>query len=151
MNINRDDLKSLQSAYRTVLTESSETGYNGGMNNTNQTENMLDLKNHQQYEKEIFMTFDDDGDWEQTRLGFGEDASGRLYLVDLEDSNERFREKMYIKAVLSATDVIAEGLAHKVFVKDDEDDIDEDVRVTGALYGGPAWDKFLKVVLEPQQ
>ena len=34
MNINRDDLKSLQSAYRTVLTESQETGYNGGMNNT---------------------------------------------------------------------------------------------------------------------
>ena len=33
MNINRDDLKSLQSAYRTVLTESQETGYNGGMNN----------------------------------------------------------------------------------------------------------------------
>ena len=34
MNINRNDLKSLQSAYRTVLTESQETGYNGGMNNT---------------------------------------------------------------------------------------------------------------------
>jgi hypothetical protein len=33
MNINRNDLKSLQSAYRTVLTESQETGYNGGMNN----------------------------------------------------------------------------------------------------------------------
>ena len=30
MNINRNDLKSLQSAYRTVLTESQETGYNGG-------------------------------------------------------------------------------------------------------------------------
>jgi hypothetical protein len=33
MNINRNDLKSLQSAYRTVLTESQETGYNSGMNN----------------------------------------------------------------------------------------------------------------------
>jgi hypothetical protein len=32
MNINRDDLNSLQSAYRTMLTESQETGYTGGMN-----------------------------------------------------------------------------------------------------------------------
>ena len=32
MNINRDDLSSLQSVYRTMLTESQETGYNGGMN-----------------------------------------------------------------------------------------------------------------------
>jgi hypothetical protein len=33
MNINRNDLHKLQDAYRSVLTESQETGYNGGMNN----------------------------------------------------------------------------------------------------------------------
>ncbi len=86
------------------------------------TSAMLDTHNDEQYEKEIFQTFDDNGDWEYTRLGMGEDHIG-LYLVDLDDTGERFREKLYVNDRFSAHDVILEGLALNVFEKYEKDDI----------------------------
>lgn len=78
------------------------------------TSEMLDLENDEQYQNEIFQTFDDNGGWGYTRLGLGEDRIG-LYLVDLDDSGEQFREKLYVNDRFSAHDVIMEGLALNVF------------------------------------
>ncbi len=83
---------------------------------------MLDLTNEEQYEREIFQTFLDNGDWEYARLGLGEDHVG-LYLVDLDDSGVFLTQKHYVKDTFSAQDVIAEGLALNVFEKYDKDDI----------------------------
>ncbi len=102
---------------------------------------MLDTHNDEQWEKEIFQTFDDNGDWEYTRLGMGEDHIG-LYLVDLDDSGERYREKLYVKDTFSSHDVIMEGLAMNVFEKYEKDDIRyniEDCTNTN-------WEKFLERV-----
>ena len=82
----------------------------------------LDLHNDEQYRQEIFQVLDDNGDWEYPRLGLGEDHIG-LYLVDLDDTGEQFREKLYVNDTFSAGDVIKEGLTLGVFVKDDEGDI----------------------------
>lgn len=79
------------------------------------TVNQLDLYNEEQY-KEVFMTLDDNGDWEYTRLGFGEDHVG-LYMVDLDDTGEQFRDKVYINDKLSVSDVLAEGVECGVFEK----------------------------------
>ena len=79
------------------------------------TANQLDLYNEEQY-KEIFMTLVDNGDWEYTRLGFGEDHVG-LYMVDLDDSGEPFRDKIYINEKFSVSDVLAEGVDCGVFEK----------------------------------
>ena len=82
---------------------------------------MLDLNNDEQYSNEIFQTFEDNGDWEYTRLGLGEDHIG-LYLVDLDDTGDQFREKLYVDdTTFSASDVIAEGLYLGVFERDDSD------------------------------
>lgn len=90
--------------------------------NAMNTSNMLDLTNEEQYEREIFQTFADNGDWEYARLGLGEDHVG-LYLVDLEDSGEFLAKKHYVKDTFSAHDVIMEGLALNVFEKYEKDDI----------------------------
>ena len=82
----------------------------------------LNLADNNQYNQEIFQTFDDNGDWEYTRLGLGEDHIG-LYLVDLDDTGDQFREKLYVNDTFSAGDVINEGLALGVFEKYDKDDI----------------------------
>jgi hypothetical protein len=90
-------------------------------NATNPSE-MLDLGNHAQFKREVFQTFDDNGDWEYTRMGLGEDHIG-LYLVDLEDTGALLREKLYVNDRFSAHDVILEGLALNVFEKYEKDDI----------------------------
>ncbi len=138
MNINRNDLKSLQSAYRKVLTESQETGYNGGMNNQPSYLNVVD---EDQFEKEIIMSLADNGDWEYTSMGFGKDAKG-LYHVDLQDSGEDLREKHYIKPGMSLKDVINLGLKMRVFDKFSDDDI----RVNVEMDGEPAQAEFLKQI-----
>jgi len=99
---------------------------------------MLDTHNDEQYEQEIFQTFDDNGDWEYTRLGLGEDHVG-LYLVDLDDSGERFREKLYVKDTFSSHDVIMEGLAMNVFEKYEKDDIRYNINDTTHTN----WETFL--------
>lgn len=102
---------------------------------------MLDTQNNEQWQNEIFQTFTDNGDWEYTRLGMGEDHIG-LYLVDLDDTGERFRGKLYINDSFSAHDVIMEGLALNVFEKYDEDEIRYNINDETAT----SWDTFLKRV-----
>jgi hypothetical protein len=103
---------------------------------------MLDLTNEEQYEREIFQVFADNGDWEYTRLGMGEDHVG-LYLVDLEDGGEFFTKKHYINDSFSAHDVIMEGLALNVFVKYEKDDIRYNIENDTSTN----WETFLKRVI----
>lgn len=87
------------------------------MKTTNDTESFyLDLHNDDQYKKEIFLTLDDNGDWEYTRLGFGEDHIG-LYMVDLDDTGEALRAKYHVRPEFSVADVLAEGVALGIFEK----------------------------------
>jgi hypothetical protein len=104
------------------------------------TSEMLDLENEEQYSNEIFQTFDDNGHWGYTRLGFGQDHIG-LYLVDLDDCGDQYREKLYVKETLSSHDVINKGIAMKVFEKD-EDEIWYDMNNETST----SWEKFLKKV-----
>lgn len=76
----------------------------------------LNLANDTQYENEVFMTLEDNGDWEYTRLGFGEDHIG-LYIVDLDDTGEDLREKIYVNPKWSVQDVLKEGVEFGVFEK----------------------------------
>ena len=97
------------------------------------TTNHLDLFNEEQF-NEVFLTLEDNGDWEYTRLGFGEDHVG-LYMVDLDDSGEQFRDKFYINEKFSVGDVLAEGVACGVFEKYEDGDLrgTHGVRVDGDL------------------
>jgi hypothetical protein len=85
------------------------------------TANLLDIYNEKQC-NEIFIHMADNGDWEYTRLGFGEDHVG-MYLVDLDDSGEQFRDKLYINEKFSVQDVLAEGVDCGVFEKYEEGDL----------------------------
>lgn len=117
------------------------------MKNKMTNNDVLDIHNDEQYENEVFMTLDDNGDWEYTRLGFGEDHVG-LYVVDLDDSGERFREKLYVNDKFSVQDVLAEGVACGLFEKYEDGDlrgthgvkVDDDVQ-------GNEWGTFLTRVM----
>ncbi len=74
----------------------------------------LDVSNEEQFENEILVTLDDNSDWEYTRLGFGEDHNG-LYMVDLDDSGENLREKIYVNPGHSLMDIMYEGVARDIF------------------------------------
>lgn len=92
------------------------------MKTTNNVESFyLDLHNNDQYKKEIFLTLDDNGDWEYTRLGFREDHIG-LYMVDLDDSGEALRAKYHVRPEFSVADILAEGVALGIFEKYEEGD-----------------------------
>lgn len=107
----------------------------------------LDLTNEEQYTNEVFLTLSDNGDWEYTRVGFGEDHLG-LYLVDLDDSGEGLRDKLHVDPRFTVQDVLAEGVALNIFEKYEEGDsrgthgvrVDTDGWVLD-------WDKFLDRVL----
>lgn len=116
------------------------------MTTTNDTESFyLDLHNDDQWKKEIFLTLDDNGDWEYTRLGFGEDHHG-LYLVDLDDTGESLRDKLHIDPRFTVDDVLAEGVALGLFEKYEEGDSrgTHGVRIDN-LNG--AWDGLLAHIL----
>ena len=126
MNINRDDLKSLQSAYRKVLTESQETGYNGGMNNQPAT---LDVWGDDgKYEQEIKKVINSNDEAEQPAWGFGEDERG-MYRVDLYDDEQQHLTKHYIKPGLSYQQIVELGLKSGVLTNADGEvklDVDYD-------------------------
>jgi len=107
---------------------------------------MLDITNEEQYENEIFMTMIDNGDDENPICGLGEDRTG-LYLVDLVDTCEVLREKLYIKETISSHDLILKGIEMNVFVKTDDDEIlynIEDETFT-------SWETFLEHVVKDFQ
>ena len=103
----------------------------------------LDIYNEDQY-KEVFLTLDDNGDWEYTRLGFGEDHVG-LYIVDLDDSGEQFRDKFYINEKFSVQDVLAEGVACGVFEKYDDPVWQRDYAVRVDEGAGDIWTLLMRV------
>lgn len=103
------------------------------------TNDVLDLTNELQYELEITLTLDDNGDWEYTRCGFGEDDNG-LYLVDLNDTGENLREKTRINSSLSLMDVLYEGVDRNIFVEDE----DGTFWVNADNDDWNAWDEFVK-------
>jgi hypothetical protein len=82
----------------------------------------LNVLDEDQYENEIVVSFMDNGDWEYVRFGFGKDNNG-LYFVDLEDSGEDLREKVYVKKNLTLEKIVEFGLENGVFDKFDENDI----------------------------
>ena len=77
------------------------------------TTSILDIES-EEYETEVFMRFEDNGDWEYLRWGMGKDKKG-LYMVDLDDSGERGRVKFRIREGLSAEDVIKKGAELGIF------------------------------------
>ena len=116
------------------------------MKTTNDTELFyLDLHSDDQWKKEIFLTLDDNGDWEYTRIGFGEDHKG-LYLVDLDDIGESLRDKLHIRPEFSVTDVLAEGVALGLFEKYEQGDSRGTHGVCLDNLDG-AWDDLLARVL----
>lgn len=116
MNINRNDLSSLQSAYQKVLTESQETGHNGGMNNQPAT---LDVWGEDgKYKQEIKKVINANDEAEQPAWGFGEDERG-MYRVDLYDDEQQHLPKHYIKPGLSYKQIVELGLKSGVLTNAD--------------------------------
>ena len=50
----------------------------------------------------------DDGDWEYVRVGVGV-MNGRVFVVDLDDGGEEWREMNFVKEGLSVEDVLRVG------------------------------------------
>ncbi len=57
MNINRDDLAKLQQSYHSVITESQETSHNGGMNATEQYDEMKRKLDAGEITEDVWMRF----------------------------------------------------------------------------------------------
>lgn len=77
----------------------------------------LDLEDPTQYAW-IKVSLMDDGDWEYTRTGIGE-FNNRVFIVDLDDTGEQFREMIWVKNGLSVEDVLRIGVETGVFDKID--------------------------------
>jgi hypothetical protein len=138
MNINRDDLNGLQSAYRTVLTESQETGHNGGMNNQPAT---LDVWGEDgKYKQEIKKVINSNDEAEQPAWGFGEDERG-MYRVDLYDDEQQHHAKHYIKPGLSYKQIVELGLKSGVLTN-----ADGEVKVDVEFDDAPEQDAFLQQI-----
>ena len=108
------------------------------------TVNQLDLYNEDQFTKEVFLSLEDNGDWEYTRLGFGEDHVG-LYMVDLDDTGEQFRDKFYINEKFSVGDVLAEGVACGVFEKYEDGDLRGAYGVRVDEGAGDIWTLMMRI------
>jgi hypothetical protein len=92
-------------------------------NTTKQTEQkMFNLENDFDLLKVNMM---DNGDWEYTRLGIGEDVDGKVFLVDTDDHGLEEVVMNFCKEGLTINDVLKIGVACKVFEKL-EDGYDED-------------------------
>jgi hypothetical protein len=61
----------------------------------------------------------DNGDWEYTRLGIGEDVDGKVFLVDTDDHGYEEVVMNFCKEGLTIKDVLKIGVACKVFEKID--------------------------------
>lgn len=84
----------------------------------------------------------DDGDWEYVRVGVGV-MNGRVFVVDLDDSGEEFREMNFVKEVLSVEDVLRVGCEVGVLVEIDGYDERDKVRVKMESDEGD-WERFLR-------
>jgi hypothetical protein len=59
--------------------------------------------------KMVKVSLDDNGDWEYTRWGIGMNK-GKVFVVDLDDTGETFREMMYCNKVKSVEEVVKIGI-----------------------------------------
>lgn len=64
----------------------------------------------------LVFKLDDNGDWEYERVGIGRDKEG-VFLVDLNDTGFRYRDKQYVRPGLSVTRILEIGVKHNVFAK----------------------------------
>ena len=109
--------------------------------------NYLNLADENQTEKEIIFSLQDDANCGYDRIGCGEDDKG-LYLFDMNDDGELLKEKLYVKDGLSWTDVLEEGVAFGVFLKDGEEG-DETFYYSWKNDGNiKIWDDFCKIILK---
>ena len=103
--------------------------------------------------KMVVVSLMDDGDWEYVRMGIGKVVSKKkedrkVFVVDLDDSGEVWREIMFVKEGLSINDVLKIGCEVGVLVEIDWGyDKDDKFRVKmDEVVGG--WDEFFKKVKE---
>ena len=94
----------------------------------------------------VKMSLMDNGDWEYDRVGIGMNKE-KVFIVDLDDCNESWREVEYCDNVKSIEELLKIGVECKVFEKI-EDGYDE---VFGDEYrynmdGEENWDKFRELV-----
>jgi hypothetical protein len=66
--------------------------------------------------KMVEVSLSDNGDWEYDRMGIGM-SKGRVFIVDLDDSGESWREMLYCDKVKSVKEVIECGIECGVIEK----------------------------------
>ena len=59
--------------------------------------------------KMLKVSLDDNGDWEYTRWGIGMNK-GKVFIVDLDDTGETYREMRYCEKVKSVEEVLKIGI-----------------------------------------
>ena len=94
--------------------------------------------------EKVKMSLMDNGDWEYDRVGIGMNKK-KVFIVDLDDCNESWREVEYCDNVKSIEELLKIGVECKVFenIKDGYDESDE---YRCNMDGEEDWDKFRKVV-----
>ena len=73
----------------------------------------LSVRNNADFKKiEVVLT--DNGEWEYDREGVGM-HKGKVFIVDLDDSGETWREMVYCENVKSVQELLDIGVKHKVY------------------------------------
>lgn len=81
----------------------------------NNKEGKFDVTSDQHLET-LRISIEDDSEDELTRVGIGKDETG-LFLVDLNETGLRYREKHYCKAGMTLKKVLALGVELNIFRK----------------------------------
>ena len=119
------------------------------MNTTTTTEQkMFNLENDFDLIKVNMM---DNGDWEYTRLGIGEDVDGKVFLVDTDDHGEEEVVMNFCKEGLTIKDVLKIGVACNVFEKINWGYDKNDQHRVNVDCEGDDWNKFYKLVLVAEE
>lgn len=71
--------------------------------------------------KKIEVVLADNGDWEYDRVGIGM-HNGKVFMVDLDDTGETWREMVYCENVKSVQEVLDIGVKHNVYIVENEDE-----------------------------
>ena len=92
----------------------------------------------------VKMSLMDNGDWEYDRVGIGMNKE-KVFIVDLDDCNESWREVEYCDNVKSIEELLKIGVECKVFEKIDWG-YDENDMFRVNINGEDNWDKFRELV-----
>ena len=90
-------------------------------------------------ELEVILT--DDGHWGYDRVAFGEDDQG-IYMVDMNDDGETNKLKIYLKESFTILSALYEGVAHGVFVEEDDEFL------VSFNCGPQEWTEWMNVVVD---